>query len=86
MTVPLPLFNRNQGNIQRARVNVGQSRVEVAEREQVVADEVRQAEREYARDPRRAGRIEGRLRRPPPGCATTPTGSTSRGKRARSST
>ena len=61
VTVPLPLFNRNQGNIQRARVNVDQSRVEVAEREQVVANEVRQAEREYALTRGALGRIEGKL-------------------------
>ena len=47
VTVPLPLYNRNQGNIQRARINVAQSQVELAEREQQVDSEVRQADREY---------------------------------------
>ncbi len=40
VTVPLPLYNRNQGNIERARINVSQSRVELAEREQQVESEV----------------------------------------------
>ena len=61
MTVPLPLYNRNQGNIQRARVNVDQSHVELAERQQQAANEVRQAERQYALTRAALDRIEGRL-------------------------
>jgi cobalt-zinc-cadmium efflux system outer membrane protein len=61
VTVPLPLYNRNQGNIQRARVNVAQSQVELAEREQQVVNEVRQAEREYALTRAAVHRIEGKL-------------------------
>jgi outer membrane protein, heavy metal efflux system len=61
VTVPLPLYNRNQGNIQRARVNVVQSQVELAEREQQVANEVRQAERGYALTRAAVQRIEGKL-------------------------
>jgi outer membrane protein, heavy metal efflux system len=61
VTVPLPVYNRNQGNIQRARFNVTQSRVELAEREQQVANEVRRAEREYALTRAAVRRIEGRL-------------------------
>ncbi|MDR3638595.1 MAG: TolC family protein [Isosphaeraceae bacterium] len=61
VTVPLPVYNRNQGNIQRAVVNVGQSHVELAEREQQVANEVRHAEREYALTRAAVERIEGRL-------------------------
>ena len=30
VTVPLPIYNRNQGNIQRARVNVSQTRTQLA--------------------------------------------------------
>ena len=30
VTVPLPVYNRNQGNIERARLNVDQSRIELA--------------------------------------------------------
>lgn len=47
MTVPLPLYNRNQGNILRARVNVSQTQTQLAAAELKVATEVRQAEREY---------------------------------------
>jgi cobalt-zinc-cadmium efflux system outer membrane protein len=47
VTVPMPIYNRNQGNIQRARVNVSQSQTQVAALEMRVAAEVRQAEREY---------------------------------------
>jgi len=43
VTVPLPLFNRNQGNIQRAQLNLVQTRQELAAREQLVVAEVLQA-------------------------------------------
>jgi cobalt-zinc-cadmium efflux system outer membrane protein len=61
VTVPLPVFNRNQGNVQRARVNSVQSRIELDERIQQVANEVRQAERQYALTRAALARIEGRL-------------------------
>ncbi|MHC5544221.1 TolC family protein, partial [Singulisphaera rosea] len=61
MTIPLPIYNRNQGNIQRAKLNVGQSQVELAEREQQVANEVRRAEREYALTRDAVRRIETKL-------------------------
>jgi cobalt-zinc-cadmium efflux system outer membrane protein len=48
VTVPLPLYNRNQGNIMRAQVNVSQTRTQLAAAELRVATEVRQAEREYS--------------------------------------
>ncbi len=46
--VPVPLFNRNQGNIRRARLNVTQTQVEMAALEDRVEMEVRQAERQYS--------------------------------------
>lgn len=61
VTVPLPIYNRNQGNIQRAVVNVGQSQVELAEREQIVTNEVQRALREYGLTRAAVQRIEGRL-------------------------
>jgi cobalt-zinc-cadmium efflux system outer membrane protein len=61
VTAPLPIFNRNQGNIMRARQNVTQSQVELAEREQQVINEVRQAEREYALTRNAVQRIETKL-------------------------
>ena len=47
VTVPLPVYNRNQGNIERAKVNVSQTRIELAALERQVADEVDEAIREF---------------------------------------
>jgi cobalt-zinc-cadmium efflux system outer membrane protein len=47
VTAPLPIYNRNQGNIQRARYNVEQTRLELAAQERRVIAEVLQAEKEY---------------------------------------
>lgn len=58
ITVPLPLYNRNQGNIQRAKVNVTQTRVELAALERQVVTEVEQAEQEYALTRAAVERIE----------------------------
>jgi cobalt-zinc-cadmium efflux system outer membrane protein len=63
LTVPFPLWNRNQGNRRRARMNVTQSHTELHEVMQRVVTEVRQADAEYRvsqeaiqRPPRRRGR------------------------------
>ena len=48
VTVPLPIFNRNQGNIERARLNIDQSRVQRDAIERLAIEQVRDAEREYA--------------------------------------
>lgn len=47
LTVPLPLVNRNQGNIERARVNIEQTKTQLTAIERQVVTEVVQAEREY---------------------------------------
>ncbi|MDR3618616.1 MAG: TolC family protein [Paludisphaera borealis] len=47
VTVPLPVYNRNQGNIERARINIQQSKIELANIERRVRNEVVQAAREY---------------------------------------
>lgn len=47
ITVPLPVFNRNQGNIERARINIEQTQVQLVAVERMVINEVRQAEQEY---------------------------------------
>jgi cobalt-zinc-cadmium efflux system outer membrane protein len=47
MTFPLPAYNRNQGNIERARQNVIQSQIELAAIQRRVVMEVQQAAREY---------------------------------------
>lgn len=59
LTVPLPLFNRNQGNIQRARLNVSQTQLQLAELERRVIAEVQRAERAYAVTRRSVERLEG---------------------------
>ncbi|ODU00918.1 MAG: hypothetical protein ABS79_02595 [Planctomycetes bacterium SCN 63-9] len=47
ITVPLPLFNRNQGNIERAKINVGQSQIELSAMEQRVVADVRRAHGQF---------------------------------------
>ena len=47
LTVPMPLYNRNQGNIQRSRINIDQAKIELASIERRVRNEVVQAAREY---------------------------------------
>lgn len=58
ITVPLPLYNRNQGNIDRARINVTQSQQQLAYLERRLATEVQQAVGEY----RSSGQIVQRVR------------------------
>jgi len=41
--LPLPVFNRNQGNIARARINVAQTQIELEGLERQVANEVQKA-------------------------------------------
>jgi len=47
ITAPLPVYNRNQGAIARAKLNVTQSRVELANLERQVVNDVQQALHEY---------------------------------------
>jgi cobalt-zinc-cadmium efflux system outer membrane protein len=47
VTVPLPIYNRNQGGIMRAQLNVTQTQVELARVERQALTEVQIAEREY---------------------------------------
>ncbi len=46
-TVAVPLFDRNQGNIQRARINVDQTRIELRTLERAIVTEVEDAHQEY---------------------------------------
>ena len=48
VTVPVPVYNRNQGNIQRAKLNVTQSQIQLAGIEKGIITEIRQAEQAYA--------------------------------------
>ncbi len=43
----IPLFNRNQGNVRRAQINVAQTRTELTGLERQVETEVRNAHRDY---------------------------------------
>ncbi len=47
VTVPLPLYNRNQGNIEKARINIEQTQVQLTGLERQVVNEVEQAEQEF---------------------------------------
>jgi cobalt-zinc-cadmium efflux system outer membrane protein len=61
VTVPLPVYNRNQGGILRAKLNVTQTQIEVARLERQVVTEVQIAEKEYEITKRAIDRIEKEL-------------------------
>ena len=56
--MPLPIYNRNQGNIRRAQVNVDQTRTELAALEEQVVSDVRKAREQYAVSRASVERIE----------------------------
>ena len=58
LAVPLPIYNRNQGNIARAMGNLAQTQAERAALERRVVSEVRQAHREYIRSRKALDRFE----------------------------
>ncbi len=47
VTVPMPVYNRNQGGIERAKLNVTQTQTELATLERQVITDVQQAVKEY---------------------------------------
>jgi cobalt-zinc-cadmium efflux system outer membrane protein len=57
-TVPLPVYNRNQGNILRAQINVDQVKTELASREAGAAREVARAAHEYTLTRAAVARVE----------------------------
>ncbi len=61
ITVPLPVYNRNQGNIERARINITQSHVQLTDRERIAENEVHQALAEYLISRRIASDIRNRI-------------------------
>ncbi len=61
VTAPMPLFNRNQGNIQRARLNVAQTRSGLAALERKVIAEVFRADQEYDATRASVEEMEGAL-------------------------
>lgn len=58
VTFPLPIYNRNQGNIARAQSNIHQTQTELAALERRVVSEVRLAEREYRSSRQALERVE----------------------------
>jgi cobalt-zinc-cadmium efflux system outer membrane protein len=61
VTVPLPVYNRNQGGILRAKLNVTQTQIELATIERQVMAEVQIAEKEYEITRKAIERIEKEL-------------------------
>jgi outer membrane protein, heavy metal efflux system len=61
VTVPMPIYNRNQGGIARAKLNVTQSQIELASLERQVATDVQQALNEYQVTARMVERIRTKL-------------------------
>jgi cobalt-zinc-cadmium efflux system outer membrane protein len=47
VTIPVPVYNRNQGAIKRARLNVTQSQIQLSQTEKQSISDVRQAEQAY---------------------------------------
>ena len=58
LAIPMPIYNRNQGNIARAVSNLAQTQAERAALERRVVSEVRQAHREYIRSREALDRFE----------------------------
>ena len=61
ITVPLPISNRNQGNIERARVNITQSQMELEALERRIVAEVKDASSEYEASRSAVNRVEDSL-------------------------
>ena len=58
ITIPLPVFNRNQGNIERAKVNIEQTKVQLLAVERLALEQVRDAEQEYSASKRYLEELE----------------------------
>jgi cobalt-zinc-cadmium efflux system outer membrane protein len=61
VTVPLPVYNRNQGGILRAKLNVTQTQIELATLERQTITDVQIAEKEYEISRMAIGRIETKI-------------------------
>ncbi len=61
VTVPLPVYNRNQGGIARAKLNVTQSQIELASIERQLMTDVQQAVYEYQVTAKMVARIKNEL-------------------------
>ncbi len=61
VTVPLPVYNRNQGGIERAKLNVSQSQLQLADQERQVQIDVDVAVQEYEISSRLVNELEERV-------------------------
>ena len=61
LTVPLPIYNRNQGNIERSKLNVGQTQTELAAEVRQTIQDVQTAEREYQTARQSVDRLENEI-------------------------
>jgi cobalt-zinc-cadmium efflux system outer membrane protein len=61
VTVPLPVYNRNQGGIARAKLNVAQSRLELSTQERQLITDVQQAYKEYLVTSQILSKIRGEI-------------------------
>jgi cobalt-zinc-cadmium efflux system outer membrane protein len=61
VTVPLPVYNRNQGGILRAKLNVTQTQIELATLERQTITDVQIAEKEYEISRMAIARIETKI-------------------------
>ncbi len=62
VTVPMPIYNRNQGGIERARMNVHQSQLELADLERQAQIDVEEAVQEYEVTTREFTELETEVR------------------------
>ena len=58
VTVPLPIYNRNQGGISRAKINVTQSELQLGDLERQAQIDVEEAVQEYESHAPRGSRAE----------------------------
>ena len=61
VTIPIPVYNRNQGMIQRAKLNVTQTQIQLAAIEHSAINDVRQAEQAYMTSLENVRRMEAEI-------------------------
>ncbi|HEY2155137.1 MAG TPA: TolC family protein, partial [Isosphaeraceae bacterium] len=61
VTIPIPVYNRNQGAILRAKLNVTQTQIQLAALERTALNDVRQAEQAYHTSLENLRRIEAEV-------------------------
>jgi outer membrane protein, heavy metal efflux system len=64
VTVPMPIYNRNQGGIERAKINVTQSQIQLADQERQVQVDVEEAIQEYEVTRREVDELKEHVLRP----------------------